>query len=193
MRQVLCSLTYAAHPRLLFIDEGFGSLDKDNFDITCKKVLPGLASHFEKVIIISHITRIHDYTSTNCTIKKNGNNSQINFGQMIPGGSTLRVIDDHMESVRASLEERKQRKADSDIKKGHERAEKKAEKERLAVEAEADAQRKQNEFGESIVEDIGEGNMKCLACLKVYKKRNGFAEKHVKSKGHMKAMITFEY
>jgi exonuclease SbcC len=192
MRQVLCSLTLAAHPRILFVDEGFGSLDKENFDIVCKKVLPGLANQFEKVIIISHINGIHEHTSANCVIKRNAGKSQLQFGPMIANGNVLRVIDDHMTSVNASNEERKIRKIDAHNKKSVERAEKKAAKTRNDKDAEEKAQQKQDEYGEAIIEDIDDKTVQCIACKKTYKKRYGFAAKHIKSKSHMKSMITFE-
>ena len=193
MRQILCSLTLVAHPRILFVDEGFGSLDKENFDIVCKKVLPGLASQFEKVIIISHIGGIHEHTSANCMIKRHNGRSQLQFGPMIPNGDTLRVVDDHMITVKASTEERKLRKIESDNKKDIERAEKKAAKIREEKAAVDEAQRKQDEYGEAIIEDVDNNNVRCLACNKTYKKRYGFAAKHIKSKAHMKSMLLFEY
>jgi hypothetical protein len=191
MRQVLCSLTLAAHPRILFVDEGFGSLDKDNFEIVCRTVLPNLASHFEKVVIISHIPGIHQHTTTNCEIKKVGDRSQLQFGQIAYNGLVTRVQTDHAEYMRNMREKKDEAKtinATENNRKKQEKAYDDAKKNNALLQHAID---KQAEYGESIIDVIDDKSARCRACDKVYKNRNGFARAHVLTKAHMIRMRTF--
>ena len=191
MRQVLCSLTLAAHPRILFVDEGFGSLDKDNFEIVCKTVLPNLASHFEKVVIISHNPSIHKHTTTNCEIKQANGRSQLQFGQIAHNGINLRVQDDHQQYMKNTREKKDEANAINATDKENKRQTRrvvKIEEERYLLQHAMD---KQADYGESIVEAIDDKMVRCMACNKEYKNRNGFAASHIKTKAHMKCMQTY--
>lgn len=192
MRQVLCSLTLAAHPRILFVDEGFGSLDKENFEIVCKTVLPNLASHFEKVVIISHNPSIHKHTTTNCTIKHVNGRSQLQFGQIAYNGVNLRVQDDHQQYTKNMRE----RKDEANVINATDREHKRQSRRIVKIEEERDllqhAIDKQSDYGESIIEATDDKMVRCMACNKEYKNRNGFAASHIKTKAHMKCMQTFE-
>jgi ABC-type multidrug transport system ATPase subunit len=192
MRQVLCSLTLAAHPRILFVDEGFGSLDKENFEIVCKTVLPNLASHFEKVVIISHNPSIHKHTTTNCAIKHVNGRSQLQFGQIAYNGVNLRVQDDHQQYTKNMRE----RKDEANIINATDREHKRQSRRIVKIEEERDllqhAVDTQSDYGESIIEATDDKMVRCMACNKEYKNRNGFAASHIKTKAHMKCMQTFE-
>jgi DNA repair exonuclease SbcCD nuclease subunit len=192
MRQVLCSLTLAAHPRILFVDEGFGSLDKNNFEIVCRTVLPNLASHFEKVVIISHIPGIHQHTTTNCEIKKVGDRSQLQFGQIAYNGLVTRVQTDHAEYMKRMREKKDEAKAINITENNRKKQEKlisNAEKNNALLQYAID---KQVEYGESIIDVIDDKSARCRACNKVYKNRKGFAQSHVLTKTHMVSMRTFK-
>ncbi len=83
LRHVLCSLVSAGLPSMLFIDEGFGSADENNFQIICSQVLPVLSKHFNRIIVVSHLVNIHDYTQTSIEIVKDeNNNSNLIFGSV---------------------------------------------------------------------------------------------------------------
>jgi hypothetical protein len=192
LRQVLCSLTKSSHPRILFVDEGFGALDKHNFINVCKIVLPALAKHFEKVIIISHIKGIHDYTIDNCIITKINERSHIQYGKLSFNGLSLRVIEDHKTYTRNIKEQKDVAKiinnAEKTRKQKCDQVYKDTEEKRLNIRA----IEKQEEYGESIVESVDENTMRCMACDKTYRRRNGFAKSHITGTAHMKCMRTFE-
>jgi exonuclease SbcC len=177
MRQVLCSLTMAAHPRILFVDEGFGSLDKENFDIVCKTVVPALANHFEKVIIISHIQGIHDHTTSNFVINKVNGRSHLQFGELAFDGLIINARADYDEQRKQAKEQRalvgKRKKA--------------AEEQQLE-----EARLKQERYGSGIVEIIDDKLAHCIACKKEFRNRKGFADSHVRTKAHLKNMVNYE-
>ena len=168
LRQVLCTLTLSAHPRILFIDEGFGSLDAKNFEIVCRKMLPRLASRFEKVIIISHVPMIHNHIPTNCVIRKIDGRSHIQFGVSNVELITTKLIDDFMN-------EKASNRTKSDIKKKAKVADELA---LLTIKA--------KEAGLSILERISDKELRCKACDRIIKVRAGSAEKHIASAGHIK-------
>lgn len=168
LRQVLCTLTLSAHPRILFIDEGFGSLDAKNFEIVCREMLPRLASRFEKVIIISHVPTIHNHIPTNCVIRKIDERSHIQFGVSNAELITTKLIDDF-------IGEKSLNRTKSDIKKKVKAAD---ELTSLAIKA--------NEAGMSIFERISDKELRCKVCDRIIKVRSGSAEKHIASAGHIK-------
>lgn len=192
LRQVLCSLTQSSHPRILFVDEGFGALDKDNFVNVCKVVLPVLAKHFEKVIIISHIQGIHDYTITDCVITKINERSHIQFGLLSFNGLKLRVKDDHEQHVSNIKEQKEAAKLINNAEKIRKQKGSQVDKEAEEKRLQARAEERQAEYGESIIESVDENTVRCMACKKTYRKRNGFARSHITGTAHMKCMRTFE-
>jgi hypothetical protein len=192
LRQVLCSLTLSSHPRILFVDEGFGALDKDNFANVCNVVLPALAKHFEKVIIISHIQGIHDYTVDDCVITTINGRSHIQYGKIAFDGTVLRVIKDHEQHVRDIKEQKEAAKIINDAEKIRKNKDTRVSKDTEEKILNEYAISKQEEYGDSIIESIDENTVRCMACDKIYKKRNGFARSHILSTGHMKCMRVFK-
>ncbi len=83
LRNVLCSLVTAGLPSMLFIDEGFGSADENHFQIICGQVLPALAKHFNRIIVVSHLIEIHNYTHSFIEIiSDENNNSNLIYGSI---------------------------------------------------------------------------------------------------------------
>lgn len=82
LRQVICSIIGNGIPKILFLDEGFGSADEENLDILCRNVFPILTHEFEKVIVISHVPKVHEFTMLNCDIIVNPRTgtSKLQFG-----------------------------------------------------------------------------------------------------------------
>jgi hypothetical protein len=185
MRQAMCTLMMSSHPRILFIDEGFGSADEDNFRIICAKVLPALAKSFEKVIIISHIMGIHDHTGANCPIGIINGHSRIQFGSVYPGGRDMTIFADHEKHTTALAEVRAKEKAESKAAKDAKKKETDAQQAKLADEKTAS-------FGESIVERVDDKNVRCKACNRIYKLTDGFVAKHIKTDAHRKKLLTYE-
>lgn len=181
MRQVLCTLTASGCPRILFVDEGFGSADEVNFGVICRKVLPLLARSFEKVIVVSHIAGIHEYTTKNCVITLKDDKSKLEFGARDPVRLKLRVLDDHTESQKAVVEEKEARKVENKIKKAAEREQKKQD-DKLSLGSRLDT------IGDSIFTRVDPKTLRCDACEKIYKETMGFAAKHMASATHIKAL-----
>ena len=83
MRIVFSELSRSSNPRLLFIDEGFGSLDSTNFINLCK-CLSQLKSRFRSLILISHIDEIQTYITDFIRVKKDERLlSHVQFGGRI--------------------------------------------------------------------------------------------------------------
>jgi len=184
MRQVLCSLTATGCPRILFVDEGFGSADESNFGVICRKVLPLLARNFEKVVVVSHIAGIHEYTTGNCIIKTTGDKSKLEFGPRDNERMKLRVLDDHEESIQAANNEKAARKAEEKIKRAAEREQKK-QNDKKSVGARLES------IGDTIFTRIDSKSVKCEACDHVYKETLGFAAKHIATASHLKNLVSW--
>ncbi len=83
LRHVLCSLLSSGLPKLLFIDEGFGSASEMNFKIICSQMLPILSKYFDKILIVSHFDDIHNYTDCSVNVIKNIKGySTLHFGSI---------------------------------------------------------------------------------------------------------------
>jgi DNA repair exonuclease SbcCD ATPase subunit/DNA repair exonuclease SbcCD nuclease subunit len=114
LRHVICSLASCGNPRILFIDEGFRSADQDNLHILCTKALPLLAKEFEKVLIVSHISTVHDFTTETCEITRTSDGlSNLQFGPELPDSHVLLTMVDHVELLRANNTEKKHRLEDA--------------------------------------------------------------------------------
>ncbi len=184
MRQVLCSLTATGCPRILFVDEGFGSADESNFGVICRSVLPLLARSFEKVVVVSHIAGIHEYTTGNCVIKLIGDKSKLEFGPRDAEKMKLRVLDDHAESQKATHEEKEARKIVDKAKRAADREQKKQE-DKKAIGDRVDS------IGETIFTRVDPKTVKCEACDKVYKETLNFTAKHITSAIHLKNLAVW--
>lgn len=188
MRQSLCSLAGCAKAGVLFIDEGFGSADEENLAIICRKVLPTLARSFEKVIIISHLTCIHEYANSACEIVRGGSPiaSRLQVGEAPADWIELRVLADHAEYTKALAVERLAQKADESSAKSIKAEKKKADDE-------AKAREKIETYSTIMFEQLADPKkIRCVVCNKEYRKIEGFSAKHTKTAGHMKALLTWE-
>lgn len=81
LRIVLTKLSNISNPNILFIDEGFGCLDKDNFINVCG-CLQKLKDNFDAMIIITHIPELQAYMNQIIEVKTDMIQSQLQFGQM---------------------------------------------------------------------------------------------------------------
>lgn len=182
MRQALCTLTASGCPSILFIDEGFGSADDKNFAIICSKVLPLLSSSFEKVIVISHLLGIHEYTTGNIAISVAANGkSQIQFGPKSEEILKLRVLDDHAAHKQAIKDEKLLRAAGQKTVAVTEREQKKID-EKTALDTQAAT------IGDTILTRVDAKNVRCDACEHTYKDSAGFSDKHILTASHQKAL-----
>lgn len=81
MRISLTKISALSNPNLIFIDEGFGSLDHDNF-ISVANVLKKIKSNFTAMIIITHIEELKAYTDISINIKSSMGESRIQYGEL---------------------------------------------------------------------------------------------------------------
>lgn len=182
MRQALCTLTVSGCPSILFVDEGFGSADDSNFAIICSKVLPLLSRSFEKVIVVSHLAGIHEYTTGNIAISITASGkSQVQFGNRNDEMLKIRVLDDHITHKQLVKDEKALRASGQKTVAVTEREQKKMD-EKNALDARAAA------IGDTILTRIDARNVRCEACDHTYKDSAGFADKHIATLSHQKAL-----
>lgn len=79
MRMTLMQLTNISNPNMLFVDEGFGSLDNENFIQVCN-MLSKFKEKFKAIFIITHNNELKSYADKAVTIKRINNTSKIVFG-----------------------------------------------------------------------------------------------------------------
>jgi DNA repair exonuclease SbcCD ATPase subunit/DNA repair exonuclease SbcCD nuclease subunit len=82
MRMVLTNISVISNPNIIFIDEGFGCLDKENF-IEVAKVIKKLKSNFDAIVIITHISELKAYGDKSINVVKDRGNSIVRYGQEI--------------------------------------------------------------------------------------------------------------
>jgi hypothetical protein len=184
MRQVLCSLTSSSYPRMLFIDEGFGSLDAANFSMVCSDVLPMLSDRFEKVLVISHINGINEATEDNIVISKSGAFSVVRHGAVI--NASIKLLADLESDEKSEAGEKAARKEAAKLKRVATRKAKSAEK-KLAKDAEFKSREMRSiELGQSvIVKGSDAGTITCTKCDKTFKNTATAARSHIKTKRHI--------
>jgi DNA repair exonuclease SbcCD ATPase subunit len=76
---------------MIFIDEGFGSLDRDNF-IEIAKVLKQLKQNFDAMFIITHITELKTYADFVLDISRVNNFSKLHGGEISMAESEMALI-----------------------------------------------------------------------------------------------------
>jgi DNA repair exonuclease SbcCD ATPase subunit len=80
MRITLTHIAVISCPDVIFIDEGFGCLDRDNF-IQVAQILVKLKTNFDAIIIITHIDELKTYADHYLNIKKDAKYSRIQWGE----------------------------------------------------------------------------------------------------------------
>ncbi len=81
MRIVLINVSVLSHPDMIFIDEGFGCLDRDNF-AEVAKILRVLRQNFNAMVVISHLTELQAYTDKSITILRDRACSSLRYGEL---------------------------------------------------------------------------------------------------------------
>jgi DNA repair exonuclease SbcCD ATPase subunit len=77
----LLETTSVSNPRILFIDEGFGCLDEDNFRFV-SEILQKIKTRFNAIIIISHIGKLLHYSDVSIHIKQINKMSKLVYGEL---------------------------------------------------------------------------------------------------------------
>jgi DNA repair exonuclease SbcCD ATPase subunit len=78
IRVALCNISNLPRNNFLIVDEGWGALDAHNLS-SVPVLLSVLKSHFDFIIIISHLNVLRDYTDNQIEIKQIGNFSKVTF------------------------------------------------------------------------------------------------------------------
>jgi DNA repair exonuclease SbcCD ATPase subunit/DNA repair exonuclease SbcCD nuclease subunit len=76
LRAALIKISKLPKPSIWIIDEGFGSLDKDNLQ-SMRHLFHKLKTMFSNIMIISHVTQLRDIVDNEIRIEKNGQTSKI--------------------------------------------------------------------------------------------------------------------
>jgi DNA repair exonuclease SbcCD ATPase subunit len=81
LRIVLTRISNISNPNILFVDEGFGCLDKENFSNVCA-CLTKLKDNFDAMIVITHIPELQSYMDQMMAVSVDDGFSQLRFGQL---------------------------------------------------------------------------------------------------------------
>jgi DNA repair exonuclease SbcCD ATPase subunit/DNA repair exonuclease SbcCD nuclease subunit len=76
LRAALIKISKLPKPSIWIIDEGFGSLDKDNLQ-SMRHLFHKLKTMFSNIMIISHVTQLRDIVDNEIRIEKQGQTSKI--------------------------------------------------------------------------------------------------------------------
>lgn len=162
-RITLTEISSISCPKTLFVDEGFGALDKENF-INIANILQKLKSNFDSLIIISHINELNAYVDKSIKITKNGNLSNVQHGSLQHHQKEIRLLFEHNSNNKRAREFKDSVKM-------------KSSKTTESIHTYC----AENGGVKTILFDIDDDTILCRGCNKRYKNRNGFMEKHIEA------------
>jgi DNA repair exonuclease SbcCD ATPase subunit len=160
-RITLTEISSISCPKTLFVDEGFGSLDKENF-IGIANILQKLKSNFDSLIIISHITELNSYVDKTIKIVKNGHLSNVQFGALQHHEKEIRLL------FETNVNNKRAKQFKDDVKT-------KMSKISESIESYC----AENGGMETVLFEVGDDMVLCRGCNKEYKNRSGFIAKHM--------------
>jgi DNA repair exonuclease SbcCD ATPase subunit len=183
-RITLTQISTISNPNMIFIDEGFGALDKENF-VLVAGILKKLKLNFDALIIISHLSEMKSYMDKSIDITRNKYLSNVQYGDLTNDQKTIHLLDmnakddkrnnDFKDNVKKSKIESKQ------IEKNKENA---------------DIAKYCNAHGgmSKVMFLVQDDKIFCRGCQKNFANKSGFIEKHlnaatVQSK-HRKYLLT---
>jgi hypothetical protein len=185
LRIVLTELSHVSCTNMLFVDEGFGSLDKEAF-INVANILQKLKHKFDALFIISHISELKAYCDKSINITKRGIYSNVQFGSLTDAQKNITLVNESMvnnkriSEFKTSGKDKKQVVHDTNDKNtklidefisnngGIEKI--------LLKDDDVDASSSTGTTANS-----GIGEVYCNGCQKKYKNKKGFKERHVTS------------
>lgn len=170
-RIVLTEISCISCPAILFVDEGFGCLDRESF-ISVAGILQKLKGNFKGMFIISHINELRAYVDKTIDVVKKGQYSNVQSGEITLSQKCLQLLSENnvnnkrVVDFKASGKEKKLTKKQEEKLSAEDKIKKYAadhgglEKVLLRVDSETDM-------------------VYCHGCDKSYKNKKGFGEKHV--------------
>lgn len=93
------------NPEILFIDEGFGSLDANNINKICE-CIKTLSKNLKGLVLITHVEELKSYADFVLNMKKEQGKSILNYG-IIPQNLSIHKVEYTKESVEQKTEETK--------------------------------------------------------------------------------------
>lgn len=172
MRVVFARITRCSTPEVMFIDEGFGCLDKTNFSTVCD-TLKHFSKCFKSIFIISHIEEIQAYMNSSIKIDLNKDlTSCVKVGEV---DTKIRLIDETLS------DRKKANRAQEKVLTSHQKL-----KKRIERETPKEKKKPEEILDKSIMDIFEEGGerRKCKACNKTIKFTAYFAKRHVNGKIH---------
>jgi len=174
IRITLTEISSVSSPKMLFVDEGFGSLDRDNF-IAVANILQKLKDKFDSLIIISHISELHNYVDLSINITRKNYLSNVQYGTLSTAQKTVALLNMTVadnQRVTAFKEKTKSEK--------HEK--------KVAVTSATDVTITNyyatHGGAEKVLLRISENTVHCYACNKDYVLKKNVAERHIASATH---------
>ena len=182
-RITLTEISSISCPRMIFIDEGFGCLDAENF-IEVANVLQKLKSNFDSMIIISHLTELRNYVDLSINIVKKEFSSNVQYGKLSDAEKTTKLLMSVTDNNKRNSDFKKDAKAS--IKKDT----KASAKIIKSIENQTDNEKKIDEYCsinggiETVLLRNNGDKIYCSACKKEYNSKKNFAEKHLVAVSH---------
>lgn len=174
IRITLTEISSVSSPKILFIDEGFGSLDRDNF-IAVATVLQKLKSNFDSLIIISHITELRNYVDLSINITRKNYLSNVQYGNLSNAQQNIQLLNNNACEIQRVNEFK-------EIVKNK----KSAEKQKNNSANNVNIIQYYNTHGgqENVLLHTSGNVIHCYGCDKDYTLKKNFAERHVLSETH---------
>lgn len=163
-RITLTQISSISCPKTLFVDEGFGSLDAENF-IAIANILQKLKTDFDSLIIISHISELRNYVDISIEITRKGYLSSVNFGDLTDNQKILQL------SNETNVINKRNAKFVNDNNE--------SKKQIVIMDKELQKYCDDNGGLEVILIDSMDNKIYCKACKKEYKYKHGFIDRHL--------------
>lgn len=189
MRIILNKISSISNPNILFVDEGFGCLDKYNF-INVASILQKIKHHYETLFIITHLDELKSYCDLSISITKK-NHSFINYGNLTSDELFLKC--DGLTDI--LYNSRKKKKEQFILKKQNKKQNKtKEKKQQLKLMKKKNKEKLEKNIDDFIIKKNGLVNIliqyppndslyfSCISCKKNYKIKKGAILKHINSK-----------
>jgi DNA repair exonuclease SbcCD ATPase subunit len=173
-RITLTEISSISCPKTLFVDEGFGSLDKENF-IGIANTLQKLKTNFDSLIIISHISELNSYVDKTIKIAKRGHLSNVQFGELANYQKEVRLLLDTNVNNKRNKEFKDSVKSNKIIKNTEEQTANEKKIAQYLID---------NGGIEKVLFNVNDGKVFCNGCDKEYNDRNKFIEKHLAAATH---------
>jgi exonuclease SbcC len=168
-RITLTEISSISSPKTLFIDEGLGCLDKENF-IAVANILKKLKSNFDSLIIISHISELQAYCDISVNITRSGYHSHVQHGILTEEEKYIQLNDEIAQNNKHTIDFKNSVKSNKEIKLVEITGNHKE-----IIESYCNA----NGGINAVLFEIRGNKMFCKSCEKEFSSKSGNMERHV--------------